>query len=210
MIPIKESSLYRSLESEGTIFGPQAEKKLSEKGTMSTDVTPLQKGDIIVFPYGLITGYSRRFGGFVLVHILKGGDPNEAQAFRLFPGSVKKTLFPVEADFDGNYVSTGIRPKNNGTLVDHVNSYGNFADAFKAMQGKAAKVTGEIPHTVLRFGTKDETREAYQHTIDIIEVTDELKPFTEMKVDAPASTDDAAPAAPTTPASGRGRRSSQA
>ena len=140
MLKITDSSEYKSLKAEGAVFGGSAASMLSKKGTMRTEFVPLEVDDILVFPMNPVYGYTKRFGGFVLVHLLKGGDPKEASVYTLYPGTVSRTLFPVEKNEDGIYEQTGERPKNSGTLVDEIKKYGNYKEAFDSLKGKAVKV----------------------------------------------------------------------
>lgn len=179
MIQVKDSNLFKSLKSEGAIFGDAAAKLLSKRGTMRNEFTPLEKGDIIVFPSVPLYGYTKQYGAFVMVHILKAGKPENESTFQLYPGTIDRVLFPVEKDDEGIYQPVDDRPRNDGTLVDEIKKYGNYREALDAVAGKAAKVTDEDTYEVFRMGSREETQERSRYTLDFIEVSDALKPFTE-------------------------------
>ncbi len=182
MLKITESSEYKSLKAEGAIFGGSAANMLSKKGTMRTEFVPIEVGDILVCPMEPVYGYTKRYGGFVLVHLLKGGDPKQASVYTLYPGTVVRTLFPVEKNEDGIYEQTGERPKNTGTLIKEIQKFGNYKEAFDNLKGKAIEVKDLQTFEVLRFGSTDETQERAVYELDIIEAKGKLKEFTEASV----------------------------
>lgn len=189
MIQIKDSSMYKSLKSEGAVFGKQAEQMLGKKGTMGNEFVPLELDDVIVMPLNPEYGYTKQFGGFILVHLLKGGDVNDASVYRLYPGTIDRTIFPVEQDDEGIYQPMDInpRPRNDGDVVSFVKGFGSWKDAFKGMAGKAFKIENVDNYEVFRFGSKTETQPRNRYTLTFVAVDDKIKPFTEPSAPAKKS-----------------------
>lgn len=178
---IKETTLFKSESAGGTSFGDGAKKRMGQKGTMSNGGVSLAKGDVLVFPVQLTYGWSKRFGGFVMVWLLREGKVAQAEPYQCFPGTLKRTVFPVEQDFEGRYISTGVRPTNTGTVVAEINKHGDYASAFDALAGKAVEVKSVQAHTVLRFGSRDETQERNTYELDIIPLDSKWKDLAEEK-----------------------------
>lgn len=170
---LSKSAIYDSLKAAGNIFGDTAWKMMAKKPTQSDNFLSLEKDDLIIFPLSLRSGYSKQFGAFVLAYVLKGGDPKSLEIHQIFPGTIKRTLWPVERNDDGEWVRIrDINPKNTGSAVDFANKYGDFASVFKNLQGKGIKVLSSDEHTVLRFGSKDETREARVYELELVDKLD--------------------------------------
>lgn len=188
MIKIEDSALYKSLKASGVSFGPAARKFMGTKGTHDDEFVSFENDDIIVFPSKLTYGYTKQFGSFVLVHILKGGKPENAEVGQIFPRRFKHTAFPVEEN-DGIWERTPETPKSWGTAIQHIKSFGSYGDAFDAMAGKAVSVSNGMKYTVLRFGSKDETKDDWVYQLDFIDdVPAEILPFFEQEItpDQPA------------------------
>ena len=118
-------------------------------------------------------GYSKQFGAFVLAYVLKNGDPKSSEIHQIFPGTIKRTLWPVEQNEDGAWERIrNVNPKNTGSAVDFVNKFGDFATVFDNLKGKGIKVISSDEHTVLRFGTKDETRQARVYELELVDKLD--------------------------------------
>lgn len=181
MISIKESSLYKSLKSEGVIFGPQAKAELAKIDTKGHGYLPLNKGDIIVFPSNITYDISKKYGRHILVHLLIGGNTECIEVFKLYGGTIIRTLYPVVINNEGEYIQSGSIVKNDGSLIDFVNNFDDINDAFDALQGKAAKIINVDWYEVFRYGSHDETQKKARYTIDFIDVSEELQDIAETK-----------------------------
>lgn len=170
---LSKSAVYDSLKASGNIFGDMARKMMKNKGTQGDNFLTLEADDLIIFPMTLRFGYSKQFGAFVLAYVLKNGDPKSSEIHQIFPGTLKRTLWPVEQNEDGIWERIrDINPKNTGSAVDFVNKFGDFATVFDNLRGKGIKVLSSDEHTVLRFGTKDETRQARVYELELLDKLD--------------------------------------
>lgn len=181
MIKIEDSALYKSLKASGASFGNAARKFMGSKGTYDDEFVTIENGDIVIFPAKLTYGYTKQYGSFVLAHILKGGKVENADIVQIYPRRIKHTCWPVE-DNDGVWERTGETPKSWGQVIEHIKSYGNYGDAFDAMAGRAISISNGVKYTVLRFGTKDETRDDWVYQIDFVDVAPEWVEFTEQEI----------------------------
>ena len=181
MINLLETSEYRSMQASGVSFGRQAETMLGKKGVNENDFTTLELNDVVVFPQKSVFGFSKQFGGFALVWLLKGGNTNDARPFRLYPGTIDPFIDPVERNEEGIYERVGVRPlpRNYGDVITFIKGSGTYLEAFKGLEGKAFKVKSETEYKVFKFGSTTEVRDRNQQELEFVKVDDKLKAYVE-------------------------------
>lgn len=182
---LSSSSVFSSLKAAGNIFNDTAKKMMAKRPTQSDNFLSLEPNDVIIFPLYLRYGYNKVYGSFVLGYVLKGGKTASAEIHQIFPSTIKRTLWPVEKDEEtGEWQRVrDVNPTNTGTAVEFANKFGNFSEVFENLAGKGIKVVEANEHTVLRFRSKDETRQASVYQLDLIEnLEDKYKEFLEQEV----------------------------